>query len=388
MDYYNNQDELYHYGRKGMKWGQNIFGKVKSGASRVGKKISDARQKKKEAKAAERLRKKPLSELTDAELKLRIERLKLEQSASQMMKNIDPNSGNASEGKKFISKFMSKSVGEAIIDASKSAFTEFAKKKLFKALGLTDEVSEEMKELKDEAEKWILKGKIAANKNLELTNKKNQEEWDKNHPTNKPQNKSKDETGNKPKAESKNESKDTDNPFKSATLDTPDKKIGPTVTKDGKTYSVNTGFNLKSKTRTSHEVTRLNKALEETYSEIRKQAEATEKENKEMAGAWAGAKKSYGSISSLMSERGFDSSSSPAEAIASVVSSPKKYSLTEAIAKRDARREAKSTTKTTNTSKNRYVNMVKAMKKSGRSAEYMAKRTGLSISEIYRLLDD
>lgn len=160
MDYYNNQDELYHYGRKGMKWGQNIFGKVKSGASRVGKKISDARQKKKEAKAAERLRKKPLSELTDAELKQRIERLKLEQSASQMMKNIDPNSGNASEGKKFISKFMSKSVGEAIIDASKSAFTEFAKKKLFKALGLSDEAADELKDLKSEYDKLDVMGKI------------------------------------------------------------------------------------------------------------------------------------------------------------------------------------------------------------------------------------
>lgn len=95
-------EELYleHHGRKGMKWGQHIFTKAKSGASRVaakGKTIVEkkrkARVKAKKAKArkkrAEVTRKnqrradlkrkmKPVTKMTDAELQKAVKRKQLE----------------------------------------------------------------------------------------------------------------------------------------------------------------------------------------------------------------------------------------------------------------------------------------------------------------------
>ena len=160
MDYYDRQDELYHYGRKGMKWGQHIFGKVKSGAARVGKKISDAHQKKKAEKAADRLRKKPYSKLTDAELKERIARMNLEKQLKDLDRQVNP---TTEKGSKFLSS-ATKAAGEAFISAGKEAATNFIKKRLFKALGLEKEEFEGVHaELKKEAEKWKLEADIAKN---------------------------------------------------------------------------------------------------------------------------------------------------------------------------------------------------------------------------------
>lgn len=161
MDYYNNQDELYHYGRKGMKWGQNIFGKVKSGASRVGKKISDAHQKKKADKAADRLRKKPYSKLTDAELKARIQRMQLEKNLKDLERQVDP---TKEKGSKFLSS-VTEAAGQSFITAGKEAATKLIKNKLFDKLGLNEEEFKGVHaELKKEAEEWKLKSQIASYK--------------------------------------------------------------------------------------------------------------------------------------------------------------------------------------------------------------------------------
>ena len=87
-------DELYHYGRKGMKWGQNIFGRPRSSGTKKKKKsvgdslkeaYSQHRQKKQAKKQAETenrarqsRRKKKVSEMTDDELRTEIARLELE----------------------------------------------------------------------------------------------------------------------------------------------------------------------------------------------------------------------------------------------------------------------------------------------------------------------
>lgn len=214
MDYYENQDELYHYGRKGMKWGQHIFGEVKKAGSKVGRKVSDSWKQHKEKKAAERIMSKPISKLTDAELKQRIERLKLEQNASQLMSNIR-NNNSTGEGKKFMSNLKNR-IGEGIADAAKATITDYAKKQLFKVFHLSDEMSEEIKQLTKEADEWGLRGKIAENMSKQLKYDKDKEDWDKNHPkndsnngsNNKPKsdgdastNKPKDDSNNKPKSD-------------------------------------------------------------------------------------------------------------------------------------------------------------------------------------------
>ena len=132
---YTENDELYHYGRKGMKWGQNIFGKVKTGASRVRKKISENNAHRKEVKRANRLRSKPLSKLTDAELKERISRLNMEKQAFDLIKQTTP---SVQKGTKFMSS-AGEAFSQAIISASKDAVGAYVKKTLFKKLGIDDD---------------------------------------------------------------------------------------------------------------------------------------------------------------------------------------------------------------------------------------------------------
>lgn len=129
--------ELYHYGRKGMKWGQNIFGKKRSGAKGtvVAKKkkslldkAKEAKEAKKKAKAAaaEAERKKDPRNMTDAEIKRAIERKQLENQYRQYYP------AKVSRGKKFVSKFLDESLTPALISSGKKfmgdAFDLFGKK--------------------------------------------------------------------------------------------------------------------------------------------------------------------------------------------------------------------------------------------------------------------
>lgn len=127
-------DELKHYGVKGMKWGirrtpaqlghrpstkkkkdETEDGSVKTAAKKVGRAISDKRAASKQKKAAkqkadeakkelQRRKNKPLSEMTDDELRRVVNRLQLEQQYHQY------NPRQVSLGEKFV-----KSVGMDII---------------------------------------------------------------------------------------------------------------------------------------------------------------------------------------------------------------------------------------------------------------------------------
>lgn len=135
MERYAYSDELYHYGRKGMKWHQHIFGKDNKNSSgakkkkaseldRLKKRAIEKHQAKKQRKHDEsqkkQLEKKETRErlkadmkspkkMSDAELKSRIERLKMEKDYKDLLNN----TSGISKGKKFVANVLEKS-GESL----------------------------------------------------------------------------------------------------------------------------------------------------------------------------------------------------------------------------------------------------------------------------------
>lgn len=119
---YNNSDELFHYGVKGMRWGVRKSTPTSGGTKKSKKKsliakMSDKKKKatkekaKEEAKeeAQETEKKKSVKDMSDAELRAKISRLQLEKQYADLSKQTEP----VSKGKKFVEGIMTKS-GENI----------------------------------------------------------------------------------------------------------------------------------------------------------------------------------------------------------------------------------------------------------------------------------
>lgn len=168
------ENELYHYGRKGMKWGQHIYGKARSAnASRkkaTSKFVDDYRRKrvaKQKAKAAEAARekaakaehelvRKPANKMTTAELKARIERLELEKK----YKTLQQDTSGVAKGKAFVERVLEKS-GENIATQLSAYAMGTGVNALAKALGvkngtekvkvkkMVDGVEKEVEEIRD-----------------------------------------------------------------------------------------------------------------------------------------------------------------------------------------------------------------------------------------------
>lgn len=116
-------DELYHYGRKGMKWGQNIFGKPRSGSKgrvvakkkSLSDKAKEAKEAKKKAKAAEAEveRKKDPRNMSDDDLRKAISRKQLENEYRKYYPE------KVSKGREFASKLWNESLAPSLISSGK-----------------------------------------------------------------------------------------------------------------------------------------------------------------------------------------------------------------------------------------------------------------------------
>lgn len=149
MEEYTKPDELYHYGRKGMKWHQHIFGSDKNnvGARKNKKKSSeldrlkqkaaerykaksaekqktkeekkkkaeDEAREKVETKARVKADMKSVKKMSDSELATRIKRLEMEKDYKSLLQN----TSTIHKGKAFVARVIEKSGEELAIQVTK-----------------------------------------------------------------------------------------------------------------------------------------------------------------------------------------------------------------------------------------------------------------------------
>ena len=110
-------NELYHYGRKGMKWYQNIYTSGKKSISRK----SSSSKKKTQTKAKtteEKPKTKTLSEMSDAELNQIVNRKRLE----DQYKSLFPK--KVSMGERVVKTVLNQVVVPSAVAAGKNVLTE------------------------------------------------------------------------------------------------------------------------------------------------------------------------------------------------------------------------------------------------------------------------
>lgn len=131
-------NELYHYGRKGMKWYQNIFTKDKTGDS--SKKTGDSDDSEGDKKAgsgsssSSSSSKKTIKDMTDEELNVAIKRLEMEKRYSDLVKSATPQEKNKAKefvvdvveksGKNIATQFVTYTMGVAVNKAFEKAFND------------------------------------------------------------------------------------------------------------------------------------------------------------------------------------------------------------------------------------------------------------------------
>lgn len=121
------QEEIYHHGIKGQKWGIRRFQNKSGGLTVAGKKrVQEAQKTQQEPK------KKSVHEMSDDELRQAINRMKLEKEYRSL--SSPANKTNISTGKKFVNDVLYKAANDVATEAAKntigSAVNKVTKTKL------------------------------------------------------------------------------------------------------------------------------------------------------------------------------------------------------------------------------------------------------------------
>lgn len=150
-------EELMHYGRKGMKWYQNIFTKDKVGSRKKGKSDKDDEddESKSKGSSSSAPAKKSAKDMSEAELMSAIRHLQLEKQyrdlEAQSAAELDP--PKTSKGKEFVSDFVKKAAVPALQEAGKSVIKDWLVKVGKEAMGLNEkQVEDAGAKLKKEVE--------------------------------------------------------------------------------------------------------------------------------------------------------------------------------------------------------------------------------------------
>lgn len=168
-------NELYHYGVKGMKWGvrkEYIKAKGHTFKKKASKLYADIKKKTKARRDAERSRKreeeimkKPIKKLSSDELKERARILSARKEVLGLEKSVkDLNNDSLSAGKAFMKDFAKNALGAAVIGAGKNVMSDYLTKIGKNALGLkdADDALPKVKTWDDMNKKLDYENKVAA----------------------------------------------------------------------------------------------------------------------------------------------------------------------------------------------------------------------------------